>query len=150
MKNFKETANFIWSIADLLRGDYKQSDYGKVVLPLVVLRRLDCVLDGSKDKVLKKYDEVKKLKVQNLDPILNKAAGFNFHNKSKFNFEKLIADPNNIAANLRNYINGFSEDAREIIEQFEFDNQITKMDDNNLLFMVVKRFQENRLTPKES
>jgi type I restriction enzyme M protein len=149
MKNFKETANFIWSIADLLRGDYKQSDYGKVVLPLVVLRRLDCVLDGSKEKVLKKYDEIKKMKVQNLDPILNKAAGFNFHNKSKFNFEKLIADPNNIAANLRNYINGFSEDAREIIEQFEFDNQITKMDDNNLLFMVVKRFQEVDLHPKK-
>ncbi len=149
MKNFKETANFIWSIADLLRGDYKQSDYGKVILPLVVLRRLDCVLEGTKDKVLKKQDEVKAMKVQNLDPILNKVAGFNFHNKSKFNFDKLVADPNNIAANLRNYINGFSEDAREIIEQFEFDNQITKMDDNNLLFMVIKRFQEIDLHPKE-
>ena len=141
MKNFKETANFIWSIADLLRGDYKQSDYGKVILPLVVIRRLDSVLDGTKPKVLKKLDEVKAMKVQNLDPILNKVAGYNFHNKSQFNFDKLVADPNNIAANLRNYINGFSEDAREIIEQFEFDNQITKMDDNNLLFMVVKRFQ---------
>ena len=149
MNNFKETANFIWSIADLLRGDYKQSDYGKVILPLVVLRRLDCVLDGSKEKVLKKYEEVKKMKLQNLDPILNKVAGYNFHNKSKFNFDRLIADPNNIAANLRNYINGFSEDAREIIEQFEFDNQITRMDDNNLLFLVVKRFQEVDLHPKK-
>jgi type I restriction enzyme M protein len=149
MKNFKETANFIWSIADLLRGDYKQSDYGKVILPLVVLRRLDCVLDSTKDKVLKKQEEVKAMKVQNLDPILNKVAGFNFHNKSKFNFDKLVADPNNIAANLRNYINGFSEDAREIIEQFEFDNQITKMDDNNLLFMVVKRFQEIDMHPNK-
>lgn len=149
MKNFKETANFIWSIADLLRGDYKQSDYGKVILPLVVLRRLDCVLDGSKDKVLKKLDDVKAMKVQNLDPILNKVAGYNFHNKSKFNFDKLVADPNNIAKNLRNYINGFSEDAREIIEQFEFDNQIAKMDDNNLLFMVVKRFQEIDLHPNK-
>ena len=149
MKNFKETANFIWSIADLLRGDYKQSDYGKVILPLVVLRRLDSVLDSSKAKVLKKLDEVKSMKVQNLDPILNKAAGYNFHNKSKFDFDKLVADPNNIAANLRNYINGFSEDAREIIEQFEFDNQITKMDENNLLFMVVKRFQEIDLHPNK-
>jgi type I restriction enzyme M protein len=149
MKNFKETANFIWSIADLLRGDYKQSDYGKVILPLVVIRRLDSVLDGTKSKVLKKLDEVKAMKVQNLDPILNKAAGYNFHNKSKFDFDKLVADPNNIAANLRNYINGFSEDAREIIEQFEFDNQITKMDDNNLLFMVVKRFQEVDLHPNK-
>lgn len=148
MKNFRETANFIWSIADLLRGDYKQSDYGKVILPLTVLRRLDCVLEGSKTEVLKKYEGVKQTNLQNFDPILNKVAGYNFHNKSKFDFDKLVADPNNIAANLRNYINGFSEDAREIIEQFEFDNQITKMDDNNLLFMVTKRFQEIDLHPE--
>jgi type I restriction enzyme M protein len=147
--NLKEAANFIWSIADLLRGDYKQSDYGKVILPLTVLRRLDCVLDGSKDEVLKKFEQVMSMNIQNLDPILNKIAGYNFHNRSLFNFDKLIADPNNIAANLRNYINGFSEDAREIIEQFEFDNQITKMDDNNLLFMVVKRFQEIDLHPEK-
>lgn len=147
MKNFRETANFIWSIADLLRGDYKQSDYGKVILPLTVLRRLDCVLEGSKAEVLKKYEGIKLTNLQNFDPILNKVAGYNFHNKSKFDFDKLVADPNNIAANLRNYINGFSEDAREIIEQFEFDNQITKMDDNNLLFMVTKRFQEIDLHP---
>lgn len=142
MTNIKESANFIWSIADLLRGDYKQSDYGKVILPLTVLRRLDCVLEGSKAEVLKKYEQVKQMNIQNLDPILNKVAGYNFHNRSLFDFNKLIADPNNIASNLRNYINGFSEDAREIIEQFEFDNQITKLDDNNLLFMVMKRFQE--------
>jgi type I restriction enzyme M protein len=147
--NLKEAANFIWSIADLLRGDYKQSDYGKVILPLTVLRRLDCVLDGSKDEVLKKFEQVMSMNIQNLDPILNKIAGYNFHNRSLFNFDKLIADPNNIAANLRNYINGFSEDAREIIEQFEFDNQITKMDDNNLLFMVIKRFQEIDLHPEK-
>jgi type I restriction enzyme M protein len=147
MTNIKESANFLWSIADLLRGDYKQSDYGKVILPLTVLRRLDCVLDASKDEVLKKFEQTKSMNVQNLDPILNKAAGYNFHNRSKFDFDKLIADPNNIAANLRNYINGFSEDAREIVEQFEFDNQITKLDDNNLLFMVLKRFQEVDLHP---
>ncbi|MCH8903128.1 MAG: SAM-dependent DNA methyltransferase [Bacteroidetes bacterium] len=149
MTNFKETANFLWSIADLLRGEYKQSDYGKVILPLTVLRRLDCVLEESKDMVLKKHDAVKKMKVQNLDPILNKVAGYNFHNKSKFDFNKLVADPDNIAANLRNYINGFSEDAREIIDQFEFDNQIVKMDEENLLFMVVKRFQETDLHPNK-
>jgi type I restriction enzyme M protein len=147
MKNVKESANFIWSIADLLRGDYKQSDYGKVILPLTVLRRLDCVLESSKEEVLKKFEQLKTTNIENLDPILNKAAGFNFHNRSNFDFNKLIADPNNIAANLRNYINGFSEDAREIIEQFEFENQINKMDDNNLLFMVVKRFQEIDLHP---
>jgi type I restriction enzyme M protein len=147
MKNVKESANFIWSIADLLRGDYKQSDYGKIILPLTVLRRLDCVLEKSKEEVLKKYDHLKTTSIENLDPILNKTAGYNFHNRSKFSFDKLVADPNNIAANLRNYINGFSEDAREIIEQFEFENQINKMDDNNLLFLVVKRFQEIDLHP---
>jgi len=149
MKNFKETANFIWSIADLLRGDYKQSDYGKVILPLTVLRRLDCVLEGTKVEVLKKYEQAKTMNIQNIDPILNKVAGYNFHNRSNFTFDKLIADPNNIAANLIEYINGFSADAREIIEQFEFENQITRMDNNNLLFMVVKRFQEIDLHPKK-
>lgn len=148
MKNIKESANFIWSIADLLRGDYKQSDYGKVILPLTVLRRLDCVLEHSKADVLKKYEQSKSLNIQNLDPILNKSAGYNFHNHSQFDFTKLVADPNNIASNLRNYINGFSEDAREIIEQFEFDNQIAKLDDNNLLFMIIKRFQEVDLHPE--
>ncbi len=148
MTNVKESANFIWSIADLLRGDYKQSDYGKVILPLTVLRRLDCVLQDSKADVLKKFEQVKSMNIQNLDPILNKVAGYNFHNSSLFNFDKLIADPNNIAANLRNYINGFSEEAREIIEQFEFDNQITKLEESNLLFLVLKRFQEIDLHPE--
>lgn len=147
MKNFKEYANFIWSIADLLRGDYKQSDYGKVILPLTVLRRLDCVLEPTKAAVLDKYKFVTASKIQNIDPILNKVSGYNFHNRSQFTFDKLIADPNNIAANLIEYINGFSVDAREIIEQFEFENQITRMDNNNLLFMVIKRFQEVNLHP---
>lgn len=147
MKNVKESANFIWSIADLLRGDYKQSDYGKVILPLTVLRRLDCVLENTKDAVLKKYEQLKLTEIEDIDILLNKTSGYKFHNRSNFNFEKLVADPNNIALNLRNYINGFSEDAREIIEQFEFENQINKMDDANLLFMVVKRFQEVDLHP---
>ncbi|OCK42246.1 restriction endonuclease subunit M [Tenacibaculum soleae] len=149
MTNVKESANFIWSIADLLRGDYKQSDYGKVILPLTVLRRLDCVLKATKANVLKKHEQVKTMNIQNLDPILNKVAGYNFHNSSLFDFDKLIADPNNIASNLRNYINGFSEEAREIIEQFEFENQITKLDESNLLFMILKRFQEIDLHPTQ-
>lgn len=147
MTNTRESANFIWSIADLLRGDYKQSDYGKVILPLTVLRRLDCVLENTKEAVLKKNSQVESMNIQNLDPILNKVAGYNFHNKSLYDFDKLVADPNNIAANLRNYINGFSEDAREVIEQFDFDNQITKLDDANLLFLILKRFQEVDLHP---
>ena len=124
MKNVKESANFIWSIADLLRGDYKQSDYGKVILPLTVLRRLDCVLDATKEEVLKKHEQLKNTGIEDLDALLNRASGYKFHNRSNFTFDKLVADPNNIALNLRNYINGFSEDAREIIEQFEFERVI--------------------------
>ncbi|SHM45370.1 type I restriction enzyme M protein [Cyclobacterium lianum] len=149
MKNFKEKADLIWRVADLLRGDYKQSDYGKVILPMTVLRRLDCVLEPTKQKVLDYYPKVKALKEGAKDLALNKIAGLNFHNRSQFNFDKLIADPNNIAVNLRNYINGFSTSAREIIEYFNFDDHIDRMDDPkaDILFRVVKEFQEIDLTP---
>lgn len=149
MKNFKAKADLIWRVADLLRGDYKQSDYGKVILPMTVLRRLDCVLEPTKQKVLAALPKVKKLKDAAKDVALNKIAGFNFHNRSKFNFDKLVADPNNIASNLKNYINGFSASAREIIEYFNFDDQIDRMDDPraDILFRVIKAFQEIDLTP---
>jgi type I restriction enzyme M protein len=149
MKNFKEKADLIWRVADLLRGDYKQSDYGKVILPMTVLRRLDCVLEPSKQKVLNYLPKVESLKEEARDIALNKIAGYNFHNRSKFNFDKLIADPNNIAVNLRNFINGFSAGAREIIEYFNFDEHIDRMDDPkaDILFRVVKEFQSIDLTP---
>ncbi len=147
MVNVKENANFIWEIADLLRGDYKQSDYGKVILPLTVLRRLDCVLEPTKQKVLDYLPKIANMKIQNIDPVLNNIAGFNFHNKSKFDFDKLKADPNNIAANLNNYINGFSASAREIIDYFSFPEQIAKLDEADLLYMIVKRFGEVDLHP---
>lgn len=152
MKNFKEKADLIWRVADLLRGDYKQSDYGKVILPLTVLRRLDCVLFPTKQKVLDYLPKVESLKESAKDIALNKIAGFNFHNRSQFNFEKLIADPNNIAINLRTYINGFSTSAREIIEYFNFDDQIDRMDgpQADILFRVVKAFQEIDLTDMDS
>ncbi|HHE54468.1 MAG TPA: SAM-dependent DNA methyltransferase, partial [Caldithrix abyssi] len=129
LNNFKEKANLIWKVADLLRGDYKQSDYGKIILPMTVLRRLDCVLAPTKQKVLDYLPKVQHLSVRAKDLTLNKVAGFNFHNCSKFDFEKLKADPGNIAANLRNYINGFSANVREIIEYFDFDKHIDRMDD---------------------
>jgi len=147
MVNVKENANFIWEIADLLRGDYKQSDYGKVILPLTVLRRLDCVLEPTKQKVLDYLPKIASMNIQNIDPVLNNIAGFNFHNKSKFDFEKLKADPNNIAANLNHYINGFSASAREIIDYFSFTEQIAKLDEADLLYMIVKRFGEIDLHP---
>jgi type I restriction enzyme M protein len=145
--NFTEKANFIWSIAELLRGDYKQSDYGKVVLPFTVLRRLDCVLEPTKEKVLDKLAVVEKMNLENIDPILNQVSGYKFHNRSKYDFNKLIADPENIAANLRHYINGFSESARETFEHFDFEIQIERLDKADLLYLVVKRFQEIDLHP---
>ena len=144
MKNFKEKSDKIWEVANLLRGDYKRADYGKVLLPMTVLRRLDCVLKATKQDVLDYLPKVDSLKESAKDIALNKKAGFNFHNRSQFDFDKLIADPNNVAANLRNFINGFSTSAREIIEYFNFDDQIDRMDDPkaDILFRVVKAFQE--------
>src|SRR6266566_688776 len=149
MNNFKEKANLIWDIAELLRGEYKQADYGKVILPLVVLKRLDEVLAPSKEKVLTQFAQVQSLKMDNIDPILNRAAGLNFHNKSKFDFQKLLADPDNLAANLRNYINGFSSAARDIIEHFRFDEQITVLDKANLLYLVMKEMNTIDLHPNK-
>jgi type I restriction enzyme M protein len=147
MVNVTENANFIWSIADILRGDYKQADYGKVILPLTVLRRLDCVLEPTKQKVLDYLPKMESMNIENTDPVLNKVAGFNFHNQSKYDFQSLKADPNNIAANLSNYINGFSEDARNILEYFNFNEQIDKLDKADLLYLIVKKFAEVDLHP---
>ena len=152
MQNFKEKSDLIWEVANLLRGDYKQSDYGKVILPMTVLRRLDSVLMPTKKDVLKRLPSVENMDVSARDMVLNKTAGFNFHNHSLYDFDKLVDDPNNIALNLRNFINGFSENAREIIEYFEFDKQIDKLDDpkSDLLFQVVKSFQVIDMTDMSS
>lgn len=152
MTNFKDKANLIWEVADLLRGDYKQSDYGKVILPMTVLRRLDCVLAPSKQKVLDYLPKVEKLSDSAKDLTLNKIAGANFHNRSQFDFARIIADPNHVAANLRNHINGYSASAREIIEYFNFDDQIERMDDPkaDILFQVVKKFAEINLADMDS
>ncbi len=152
MIDFKKKADLIWQVANLLRGDYKQSDYGKVILPLTVLRRLDCVLKPTKEKVLEYLPRVKDKSDSAKDLILNKIAGYNFHNRSKFDFEKLKAEPDKVAANLRNYINGFSASAREIIEYFNFDDQIDKMDDpkSDILFLVVKEFADIDLSGMDS
>lgn len=146
-ENFKERANFIWSIADLLRGDYKQSEYGKVILPLTVLRRLDCVLEPTKQNVLAFLPETKKLSPEAAEVVLKRKAKLSFFNKSRYDFQKLLADPNDIALNLRNYINGFSKNARSILENFNFDENIKRLDKSDLLYMVVKRFAEVDLHP---
>ena len=148
MIDFKAMANKIWSVADLLRGDYKQSDYGKVILPLTVLRRLDCILAPTKQAVLDSLPRVEKLSESAKDITLNSIAKLNFHNRSKLDFAKIKADPNNTAANLRNYINGFSAGAREILEYFNFEDNIARLDDpqTNLLFQIVKEFSDIDLT----
>lgn len=142
MKNFSEKVSFIWSVADLLRGPYRPNQYKDVMLPMTVLRRLDCVLEPTKDKVLEKYKSLKGGKVKNLEPILNKVAGQAFHNTSKFTFEKLKGDPNNIAANLTHYIKRFSSRAREIIEHFSFEEHIAKLESADRLFLIVSKFCE--------
>ena len=139
-------AAFIWSVADLLRGDYKQSEYGKVILPLTVLRRLDCVLKPTKAAVLKRYDQLKG-QVDNIDPVLESVAKERFFNISKMDFMRLLDDPGQIAGNLRGYIAGFSEGARQVIEKFAFDNQITELDKKNLLYLVISKFAEINLHP---
>src|SRR5690606_30504371 len=152
MQNYIEKIDLIWHVADLLRGDYKQSDYGKVILPLTVIRRLDSILKPTKQEVLKALPSTQNFDTTTRDAILNRKAGFTFHNHSLFDFDKLIADPNNIALNLRNYINGFSESAREILDYFKFDEQIDRMDDpqSDLLFQVIKKFQEIDLSDMTS
>ncbi|MGN7472396.1 type I restriction-modification system subunit M [Brevibacillus sp. SAFN-007a] len=148
MKNFQEKVSFIWTIAEILRGPYKKEEYGKVVLPIAVLRRFDCVLEETKEEVLSQYEKFKHLPQESRDEILNRVAKQNFSNVSKYDFTKLLNDSDNIADNLRDYINGFSKSARDIIEYFDFEKQIEKMDRNNLLYLVVKRFSEIDLHPE--
>ena len=150
LNGFSGIANFLWSIADLLRGSYRQSDYGKVILPMTVLRRLDCVLRDTKPKVLAKAEAMKggKVKEQNLGPVLNRITGVPFHNVSKLDFEKLKGDPNHLGPNLLKYIQGFSRDARDIfLERFGFATHIEKLARDNLLYLVFQRFAEVDLHP---
>ena len=145
--NFQEKVNFIWSIADLLRGDYKQAEFQDVILPLTVLKRLDDVLEPTKEKVLQKNRELKEKGVENKDLILTRASGYPFYNVSKFTFQNLLQDPNNIAKNLRAYIINFSENMYNILENFEFENEIKKLDEANLLYQIIQRVNEIDLHP---
>lgn len=146
MNNFNEKANFIWSIADLIRDAFKRSKYQDVILPFTVLRRIDCVLEPSKDKVLARHHQLKG-QLSDLDGALRKASGFAFYNTSPFTFERLLQDPPNLAANLRTYINGFSSNMYEVIEKFDFPNTIAKLDEAGLLFLVMERFKNIDLHP---
>jgi type I restriction enzyme M protein len=142
---FHEKAGFIWSVADLLRGNYKQSEYGKVILPLTVLRRLDQVLEPTKSKVLAANDRHKGS--AGLDRILRNASGHGFYNTSLYTFQKLLQDPNALALNLKNHLAGYSPNARKILEEFRFEGQIERLDENKLLYLVVRKFSEIDLHP---
>ena len=136
--NVNEKAGLIWAIADKLTGVYKPHEYGEVILPLTVIRRFDCILAEKKDAVLAKYEQVKNLPMK--DILLRNTSGFAFYNVSKYTFERLLDDPDHIEENFRDYLNGFSENVREIIEKFKFDSHITTMANKNILYIVIKEF----------
>jgi type I restriction enzyme M protein len=141
-----ELANHAWSVADLLRGDYKQSDYGKVILPFTVLRRLECVLEPTRAKVV---ETVARFAGQDIDTdhFLRKASGHSFYNKSDLTLRKIAADPQNAAKNLQIYVGAFSDNAREVLDKYEFNQQVRKLDSANLLYQVIGRFTDLDLHP---
>lgn len=145
VQTHQQTANFIWSICNLLRGPYKRNEYRKVILPLTILRRFDCILEPTKDKVLAEFDRLKGKSENIISAQLRTITGVPFYNLSKLTFKKLLDDPNHIAPNLNSYINSFSPNVRQIFEKLEFGVQVTKMNDKNLLFNVVKKFASDEV-----
>ncbi|MGE0330348.1 MAG: N-6 DNA methylase [Ramlibacter sp.] len=148
MSKSHELSNFIWSIADLLRGPYRPPQYERVMLPLVVLRRFDCVLKPTKQAVLDKFAKVgKKHHGEALDGILNQVSGQRFHNHSPLTFERLLGDPDHVQLHLQSYINGFSENVQRIFDYFAFSDEIKRLHEHNILFLVVRKFCEVDLHP---
>ena len=145
--NHSEIVSFLWGVADLIRDTFKRGKYQDVILPLTVLRRLDCVLSRTKEKVLKRQAELRGKGLQDLQSQLRAASGFAFYNTSRYDFDKLLGDAPHLAANLRNYIAGFSQNMREVLEKFDFDNTISKLDEAGLLFQVLERFKNVDLHP---
>jgi type I restriction enzyme M protein len=145
--NYSEIISFLWGVADLIRDTFKRGKYQDVILPLTVLRRLDCVLADKKAAVLERQAKLKGKGLEDLDAQLRLASGFAFYNTSRYDFEKLLADAPHLAANLRNYIAGFSPNMREVLEKFDFDNTISKLDEAGLLFQVLERFKNVDLHP---
>ena len=146
--NHSEIVSFLWGVADLIRDSFKRGKYQDVILPLTVLRRLDCVLAATKDAVLRRQSELRARGLEDLYAQLCKASGFAFYNTSLYDFDKLLADAPGLAGNLRNYIAGFSQNMREVLERFDFDNTISKLDEAGLLFQVLERFRTVDLHPE--
>jgi type I restriction enzyme M protein len=149
MSKSHELSNFIWSIADLLRGPYRPPQYERVMLPLVVLRRFDCVLQPTKQAVLDKFAKLGgKHHGEALDGVLNQVSGQRFHNHSPLTFERLLGDPDHVHLHLQGYINGFSENVQRIFDYFSFSDEIKRLHEHNILFLVVRKFCEVDLHPQ--
>lgn len=136
--HINQKANLIWSIADKLTGVFKPHEYGEVILPMMVIKRFDTILEPTKDAVLKKYEEVKNLPLK--DTFLTKVTGHQFYNVSRFTLAKLLDTPDSIEANFNDYLNGFSDNVKDIIENFEFDRFMNRLVDNNLLYIIIQEF----------
>jgi type I restriction enzyme M protein len=143
-----QLANFIWTICNLLRGPYKRNEYRKVILPLTVLRRFDCLLAPTKAQVLAEHPKIKTKPETVVRSLLEKITGRPFYNLSKLDLGRVLDDPNQLAPNLNAYINGFSPNVRAIMERFAFDQQIARMAEKNLLYEVIKAFAAVDLMPK--
>ena len=140
--NIAEKATIIWNVADMLRGPFKPHEYGLVILPMTVVKRFhDCLLPTHK-AVLEQYAKVKNFAV--IDGFLTKASGYQFYNISKYTFESLLADPENIEANFRDYLNGFSANVQDVLAKFDFDNIIRRMVESNTLYLVIKEFNSQK------
>jgi type I restriction enzyme M protein len=147
MTNHQEISSFIWNVCDdVLRGLFKQHEYGDVILPFVVLRRLDCVLEPNKDKVVSLYNDLKS-KVEDPSPIIYKQVGQKFYNASRFDLSRIKQDPQNVRKNLDNYLNGFSQNVFEIIDNFQLEKPIQKLDKNNRLYILIDKFTDVDLNP---
>jgi len=145
MENFNQKTQLIWNIADILRGGWHQYEYQNVILPLVVLKRLDSILADSKQKVLDQNNEYKGR--VDVDPILKKISGVGFYNVSPFDFKKLTEEPSQVAANFSHYLNGFSENIRDIFEKFDFSQQFEKLKEGNILFLIIQELNKVNLHP---
>ena len=146
MDGFEGKVQFVWQVADLLRGDYRPAEYRGVILPLLVLRRLDAVLEPTKAKVLATAVKLAGV-TNNPGPLLKKASGVPFYNTSPLSFAKLLDDPNSLAGNLRSYIHAFSPDAVEVLEKYRLDEQISRLDQAGLLYLVLGKFADLNLHP---
>ncbi|HAT68558.1 MAG: restriction endonuclease subunit M [Candidatus Yonathbacteria bacterium RIFOXYC2_FULL_47_9] len=147
MENFNQKTSMIWNIADILRGGWKQHEYQDVILPLVVLKRLDSILVDTKAKVLEKHNEYKG-KVNDLDPILKRTSGVAFYNISDYDFKTLLGEPALMGKNFKKYIAGYSQNIQDIFEKFEFNNQLERLEGGNLLFHIIQELNKVDLHPK--